>query len=152
MTDDSQPSFRLAVVGDVPQILPMMRDFYKFERLDFDEERSRELLSTLLSDEQLGRVMVLDCGDELGGYIVMTFAFSLEFHGRTALLDELYVAPALRGKGFGSDAVEFAAATCRDLRIPCLHLEADYVNQRAHEFYLHHGFKDHERHLMTRWV
>jgi len=152
MTGDSQPIFRLAGPGDVPLILPMMRDFYAFERLDFDEERSRLLLSKLISDESLGRGVLLACAEELAGYMVLGLGFSLEFHGRTALLDELYVLPAFRGRGLGGAAVEFAAATCRELGIHCLQLEADYFNHRAHEFYIRRGFKDHDRHLMTRWL
>jgi GNAT superfamily N-acetyltransferase len=152
MSGDSASNFRIAGAGDIPQILPMMRDFYSFERLEFNEERSRRLLSTIFADERLGRVVLLHCGEELAGYMVLGFGFSLEFHGRTALLDELYVIPAYRGRGIGGAAAEHAAAICRDLGIRCLQLEADYFNDRAHEFYLRRGFRDHQRHLMTRWL
>jgi hypothetical protein len=33
-----------------------------------------------------------------------------------------------------------------------LHLEADHFNERAHDLYLRLGFKDHKRHLMTKWL
>jgi GNAT superfamily N-acetyltransferase len=146
------PTFRFATAADIPQVLPMMRDFYEFERLDFNEDRSRRLLAALVSDERLGRLLLFHFDGELTGYLVLGFGFSLEFHGTVALLDEFYVLPAFRGRGIGGAAVEFAAEICRSAGIRCLQLEADYFNQRAHDFYLRSGFKDHQRHLMTRWL
>ena len=145
-------SFRLGTAGDFDALLPLVRDFYDFERLPYDEPRLRNLLAGLISDERLGRLIVFDSGDGLIGYMVLGFGFSLEFHGRDCFVDEFYVRSEWRSKGIGRDAVEFAAKLCRNLGIDALHLEADHINVRGHEFYKRLGFKDHERHLMTRWL
>ena len=129
-----------------------MRDFYAFERLPYDEHRQHQLVLQLIHNPALGRLLVFEHGGELLGYMVLGFGFSLEFHGRDCLLDEFYVVPHHRSKGIGRAAVEFALATCRDMGIRAVHLEADYVNVRGHEFYKRLGFKDHERHLMTQWI
>ena len=129
-----------------------MRDFYIFERLPFDDNRQRRLLAVLIEDPTLGRLIVFEQASELLGYMVLGFGFSLEFHGRDCLLDEFYVVPEHRSKGIGRAAVEFAIAICREMGIHAVHLEADYVNVRGHEFYRKLGFKDHERHLMTLWI
>jgi GNAT superfamily N-acetyltransferase len=129
-----------------------MRDFYVFERLRFEETRQRQLVSQLVQSPDLGRLILFEHTGELLGYMVLGFGFSLEFHGRDCLLDEFYVVPEHRSKGIGRAAVEFAIATCREMGIRAVHLEADYVNVRGHEFYKRLGFKDHERHLMTLWI
>ncbi len=129
-----------------------MRDFYVFERLPFEESRQRRLVLQLIGNPALGRLIVFEQANELLGYMVLGFGFSLEFHGRDCLLDEFYVVPEHRSKGIGRAAVEFAIATCREMGIHAVHLEADYVNVRGHEFYKRLGFKDHERHLMTLWI
>jgi GNAT superfamily N-acetyltransferase len=129
-----------------------MRDFYVFERLPFEETRQRELVSQLVQSPELGRLILFEHVGQLLGYMVLGFGFSLEFHGRDCLLDEFYVVPEHRSKGIGRAAVEFAIATCREMGIRAVHLEADYVNVRGHEFYKQLGFKDHERHLMTLWI
>ena len=129
-----------------------MHDFYVFERLSYDETRQRELIAQLLRDQNLGRLILFEVDDTLLGYMVLGFGFSLEFHGRDCLIDEFYVRPEYRSQGVGAKAVEFAFAICRDLGIAAVHLEADYINVRGHEFYKRLGFKDHERHLMTRWL
>jgi GNAT superfamily N-acetyltransferase len=145
-------SFRLGIAGDFDVLLPLMRDFYEFERLLYDEALLRNLLEGLISDRRLGRLIVFDSGDSLIGYMVLGFGFSLEFHGRDCFVDEFYVRQEWRSKGIGGQAIEFAAKACRDLGIEALHLEADFVNVRGHEFYKRLGFKDHQRHLMTRWL
>ena len=145
-------SFRFAEVRDIEPLLPLMRDFYVFERLPFEEIRQRELVSQLVQSPELGRLILFQGAGEMLGYMVLGFGFSLEFHGRDCLLDEFYVVPNHRSKGIGRAAVEFAIATCREMGIRAVHLEADYVNVRGHEFYKRLGFKDHERHLMTLWI
>jgi len=144
--------FAFAAIADIDRLLPLMRDFYAFERLDYDEARLRHLIAELISDQTLGRLILFACSNELLGYMVLGFGFSLEFHGRDCLLDEFYVRPEHRCKGIGKAAVEFALETCRNLGIKAVHLEADHFNVRGHEFYKRLGFKDHKRHLMTRWL
>ena len=144
--------FAFAAIADIDRLLPLMRDFYAFERLDYDEARLRHLIAELISDQTLGRLILFACSNELLGYMVLGFGFSLEFHGRDCLLDEFYVRPEHRRKGIGKAAVEFALETCRNLGIKAVHLEADHFNVRGHEFYKRLGFKDHKRHLMTRWL
>jgi ribosomal protein S18 acetylase RimI-like enzyme len=144
--------FRLGTAKDFDELLPMMRDFYDFERLPYDESLLRQLLLKVISDETLGRLILFQSGNSLIGYIVLGFGFSLEFHGRDCFIDECYVRPEHRSQGIGQAAVEFAIATCKELGIKAVHLEADYSNVRGHEFYKRLGFKDHQRHLMTRWL
>lgn len=147
-------TFRPSVVSDIASLLPLMRDFYQYERLAFDVARTERMLNELIGDERLGRVILFDDdgglqGCALIGYMILTFGYSLEFGGRDALIDEFYVVPSARGSGIGTRAVAYAVAICRAAGITNLHLEADYVNSRVHEFYKRLGFRDHERHLMT---
>src|SRR5579884_760616 len=139
------PSFRLAAHADLDALIPLMRDFYAFENLPWDEPRTRRLLAALLSDPRLGRLILIELGSSLIGYLVLTFGFSLEFHARNALLDEFYIAPAHRGAGVGSQALDHAASLLRQEGVAALHLEADHFNTRGHAFYLRHGFRDHTR-------
>ena len=145
-------SFRFGRLSDINDLLPLMQDFYSFERLPYDEDRLRQLLPQLIEDGNLGRLILFEESQQLVGYMVLGFGFSLEFHGRDCFIDEFYVKPELRGQGIGRAAVEFALQSCRDVGIKALHLEADHFNTRGHEFYKRLGFNDHERHLMTRWL
>jgi len=145
-------SFRLAEMTDFDHLLPLMQDFYAFERLPYHEGRQRRLISQMVADKNLGRLILFEAGGELLGYMVLGFGFSLEFDGRDCLLDEFYVRPQNRKQGLGKAAIAFALQICRELGIKAMHLEADHFNARGHEFYKRLGFKDHDRHLMTLWL
>ncbi|PYY17867.1 MAG: GNAT family N-acetyltransferase [Acidobacteria bacterium] len=145
-------SFRFGRLSDIDGLLPLMRDFYSFERLPYDETRLKSLLTELIEDKNLGRLILFEHCQQLAGYMVLGFGFSLEFHGRDCFIDEFYVKPERRAQGIGRVAVDFAIKTCRELGIEAVHLEADHFNTRGHEFYKRLGFRDHDRHLMTRWL
>ena len=143
---------RLATSADVPALLVMMREFYTLEHLDFDLERQRSVLTSLLSNPEHGNVILIEAEGAIAGYLVLTIGFSLEFHGRNGLLDEFYVIPEYQGRGLGRAAIEFAVELLRAQGIAALRLEVDYSNVAARELYLRQGFRAHDRHLMTKWL
>jgi GNAT superfamily N-acetyltransferase len=145
-------TIRIAEAADVERMMPLVREFYIYERLVLDEARYRKLALELIANEELGRLLVIESEAEMIGYAVIGFGFSLEFGGRDALLDELYVRESHRGHGIGTQAIAEVEELCRAQEIGVVHLEADYVNARVHEFYKWLGFRDHERHLMTKWI
>ncbi|HEV7785465.1 MAG TPA: GNAT family N-acetyltransferase, partial [Thermoanaerobaculia bacterium] len=104
----------------------------------------------LLSDPSLGRVFVLEEGGFPAGYLVLTFGFSLEFSGRNALVDELYVAPAHRGHGHGTRAMTAAEELCRELGIHAIHLVVERYKEAAQALYSRLGFVVYERNVMTK--
>ena len=145
-------NFRFAGQADSAALLPLMKDFYAFERLQFDADRTSALLLQLIENQQFGRLILFDESGSLVGYMVLGFGFSLEFHGRDCFIDEFYVVPAYRSRGIGQAAVAFAVEVCRSEGIKAVHLEADHINVRGYEFYKRLGFKSHPRHLMTLWL
>ena len=145
-------SFRFGEPTDVDELLPLMKDFYAFERLPYEPARQRRLLLELIAKRNLGRLILFKDSAKLVGYMVLGFGFSLEFHGRDCFIDEFYVLPEHRSRGIGYAAVEFALGVCRKAGIKAVHLEADHVKVRGHELYKRLAFKDHDRHLMTRWL
>ena len=129
-----------------------MKDFYAFERLQYDSDLLRQLLLQLIGSQHLGRLILFEQSGKLVGYMVLGFGFSLEFHGKDCFIDEFYVVPEHRSRGIGQAAVDFALGVCRSAGIKAVHLEADHINVRGYEFYKRLGFKNHPRHLMTLWV
>lgn len=145
-------SFKPARTSDLETILAMMRDFYELEHIEFAEADARAALAQILSDESLGRVWLIESEAEAAGYLVLTFGFSLEFKGRDAFVDELYLRSGFRGRGLGRRALEVAEAACRGSGARALHLEVKRANAAARELYRRSGFREHDRHLMTKWI
>ncbi|HEV2860535.1 MAG TPA: GNAT family N-acetyltransferase [Pyrinomonadaceae bacterium] len=145
-------TFVPAGAADAERLIEFMREFYEFEHLAFDEPSARSALLEILTDDSLGRVWLIQADGGPAGYVVLTFGFSLEFHGRDAFLDELYIVERHRGRGIGKRAIEFVEVTCRALGVKALRLEVERANVNARAVYHKSGFKDHDRYLMTKWV
>jgi ribosomal protein S18 acetylase RimI-like enzyme len=147
-----EPTFRLAGEADGDTLIAMMREFYAIDAYPFDEGAARRALEGLVRDTALGRVWLILDGADTIGYVVLTFGYSLEFHGRDAFVDELFVRPSYRRRGAGTRAMQLVVEACRDLGVQAVHLEVERANMAAQQLYRTFGFQDHARYLLTRWI
>ncbi|MEP0856683.1 GNAT family N-acetyltransferase [Trichocoleus sp. DQ-U1] len=148
----TEANFKLAEKSDSETLVEFIREFYKFEHLNFDESIVRKALAKILHDDSLGRMWLIQHGDKAIGYIVLTFGYSLEFRGRDAFIDELYIRESYRGQGVGMSVIQFIESLCPSLGIQALHLEVERKNTPAQNLYRKVGFKDRDRYLMTKWI
>jgi len=157
MSTDTLQS-RPATAADLETVLGLMRDFYAEDHLVFDELIARRALHDLFAHPSLGTITLLlhpsATGDEASivGHFTLTYGFSLEFHGRFALLDELYLIPSVRGRGWGRQSLTLASTAARAQGVIALRLEVNQANARARSVYLKAGFQDNRRDLFTQWL
>ena len=144
-------AFRLADESDVPAILRLMGNLYREDGVvRLEVPAAEHALRGLLAEPGAGLVWVAEQGGEPVGYLAVTFGYSLEYHGPDAFIDEIYVAPAHRGRGVGRAAIALAEGACRARGIGALHLEVERANVRAEALYRRAGFREGDRRLMTR--
>ncbi len=129
-----------------------MREFYAQQEMRFDEPAAALAINRVLNNPELAQIYLIFRGPELAGYFALTFCFSLEFHGRFALLDELYLHEPFRRQKLGRAVVAFAEDLCRKTGVKALRLEVGRENQGAQSLYRAVGFKEDERNLMTKWL
>jgi ribosomal protein S18 acetylase RimI-like enzyme len=147
-----ETAFRTAELSDVEVLLGFMREYYAFDHLLFDGQIARAALEKFLSDGSLGRVWLIQDGGTAIGYLVLTLGYSLEYGGRDAFIDEVYIRASHRGRGIGQSALQFAEDVCRSLGVRVIHLEVERTNTNAHALYRKAGFVDHDRYLMTKRI
>ncbi len=111
---------------------------------------SRVVLGQVINDGALGRVWLIEADSQPVGYVAITFSYSLEFHGRDALLDELYLHPS--AQAFGEPSLKFAQAQCRALGVNALHAEMERADIPTQQLYHVAGFEDDDSFLMTKWM
>src|ERR1041385_2635672 len=99
MTMDS--ILREASPRDVERLLPLVREYYAEDAYPFDEEAVRRALAALVSSPELGRVWIVLDGEDVVGYVAITYGFSIEYKGRDAFVDEVFVRAEHRGRGLG---------------------------------------------------
>ena len=144
-------ALRAAGPGDVERLLEYIRALYAADgTIPFVREAAREAVERLIADSSLGRAWLIEANGEIAGYLVVVFGYSLEWHGRDAFVDELFVEPARRSAGIGTEALRLAETACREAGVKALHLEVEHTNTRAQELYRRAGYVDHQRYLMTK--
>ncbi len=115
----------------------------------FQEPTVRGTLAELLQNPVYGVVYLVHENLQPVGYVVICFDYSLEYRGKGAWIDELFVEAAHRGKGIGTQLLDLAESASREHHAKFLHLEVTHGN-RAVELYRRRGFLDHNRYLMSK--
>jgi len=105
--------FQLLSDQEIPTLLEMMREFYAQQEMRFDEPAASQAIHRTLANADLAQIYLIFRGTELAGYFALTFCFSLEFHGRFALFDELYLREPFRRQKLGKAVVAFAEELCK---------------------------------------
>ena len=106
---------RPAQVSDVPQILQLIRDLATYERAPNDVVATKEQLSTVLFGAKPAAEVRLAFENETAvGFAVFFHNFST-WLGRPGLyLEDLFVKPEYRGKGYGRALLVDLARIARD--------------------------------------
>jgi GNAT superfamily N-acetyltransferase len=146
-------TFHTALPENLPELLAMMKELQADDpwSVPFDAAGAADVTDRLLRDPSLGRVWLIANDGQTIGYIVMAFDYSLEYRGRGAWVDEVFVRRSCRGRGIGTQALDFFACQAKDLGATVVHLEVNHGNP-ALELYRRSGFEDHHRYLMTKWI
>jgi len=143
-------TFRRLERGSLDLMLDLSAQLYAREGLGWNRARSQRAAEELIAEPERGGIWQIGVDGETAGYLVLTICFSLEFGGRFGLLDEIFIADAWRGRGIGSEALDFAAEWCRERGMAALRLEVWTGNAGAIRLYQRAGFALEQRHLMTK--
>jgi diamine N-acetyltransferase len=142
---------REASNADLEQIVAFMRALYAEDgSTPLVVDRATSALRQLLDHPEHGSVWLIEVSSVPAGYLILTWGYSLEFHGRDAFIDELYVAPTYRGIGVGRQAMELAEHEARARGVQALHLEVEPENVRAQALYRRTGFAQRGYVLMSK--
>ncbi len=111
---------------------------------------SRAALGQVINNSSLGRIWLIEVDSQPVGYVAVTFSYSLEFHGRDALLDELYLRPS--AQALGKLGLKFAKSQCQALGVNALHAEMERANISVQQLYRVADFEDDDSYLLTKWI
>ena len=138
-----------ATSTDIKELVDLMAEFYKESGYRLNIELSRQAFGELVEDPELGQVWLLQHNSQVAGYIVLTVGFSMEYGGRDAFVDDLFVRSRFRGLGLGRCGLEALFAECRRRGVRAVHLEVGRSNEPAKKLYGKFGFRDNDRQLLT---
>lgn len=144
--------FKAAALDDAATFLALMREYYAYDAHEFLEAKARRALEPLLANAVYGLAWLILDAKLVIGYAVITFGYSLEFGGRDAFLDELYLREDYRGQGIGTRIIQHALDVCQTHGVKALHLEVMVQNTRAQELYRRLGFELRDSRLMSKII
>ncbi|MEL6206731.1 MAG: GNAT family N-acetyltransferase [Pseudomonadota bacterium] len=141
-------SARLHLCGPdaLERLAPMVAAFHGEQGIDTDVEGRARALAPLLKGSPYGAVFLIGPERAPVGYLVVTFTWSIEFGGMEAVLDEVWIRPAVRRRGMGSEALETLTRRLADEGVMALSLEAERDSPAEH-FYRRHGFAMRDRYI-----
>lgn len=141
-------ALRLARPEDLDRLMGLVAAFHSEAGIDQDHEYRRAALAPLLEGIPHGCIYLIGPGRAPLGYIILTFGWSVEFGGMDAFVDEIYIRPAVRGRGIATEVLHDLPKALSDAGLTALHLEVDRTNESAQKLYLRTGFKPRERYML----
>ena len=107
-------SFRYALPEDCPLILEMIRSLAEYENMLDEVVATPELLNEWIFQKKKAEVLFAEVGGEAVGFALFFHNFST-FLGRAGLyLEDLFVKPQHRGKGYGKAILKKLAAIAQE--------------------------------------
>jgi ribosomal protein S18 acetylase RimI-like enzyme len=132
----------------VDEILRYVRAFHEHEDIRLSEQQRLSTIQSLLGENHLGRIFLIRDGSRSIGYVAVCFGYSIEFEGRDAFIDEMFIEPGSRGMGHGQTALNLLKQEMARLEVKALHLEVDRTNERAQHLYRSAGFAPREKYFL----
>lgn len=140
---------RKASPSDIPQLIALMAEFYAEANYPLNRVRAASAFATLIADQRLGQVWLIEKNSEAVGHLVVTLCFSLEYGGLIAFVDDLFVRRPFRRAGLGAAALEEARAFCAGCGVRALLVETGHDNMAGQAVYRRAGFASTDRLHLT---
>ncbi|MHC1719738.1 MAG: N-acetyltransferase family protein [Clostridiaceae bacterium] len=137
--DDKNIVFRFAAEADLPLILKFIKDLAAYEKMLDEVVATEELLKEWLFEKKKAEVLIGECNGVPAGFALFFHNFST-FLGRAGIyLEDLYVMPEFRGKGFGKSFLKKLAEIAVDRGCGRLEWWCLDWNKPSIDFYLSMG-------------
>lgn len=130
---------REATIEDVPVIFDFIKGLAKYEHLEDEVSATPELLEEWIFEKKKAEVMIGEAGGRPVGFILYFYNFST-FLGRAGIyLEDLFVNPEERGKGYGKAFLKKLGKMCVERGYGRLEWACLNWNQPSIDFYLSMG-------------
>jgi GNAT superfamily N-acetyltransferase len=138
---DDEVLVRRAEPSDIPALCGLLDALFSLEA-DFAPDRARQQrgLELLLAREE-ACVLVAQCAGEVVGMCSAQVLISTAEGGPVALVEDMVIGAAMRGRGIGARLLQWMEAWARGRGLTRLQLLADRNNSPALRFYAQQGWQ-----------
>jgi ribosomal protein S18 acetylase RimI-like enzyme len=143
-------TLRAARSADLATLLAMVGAYHAEEGLAPVDSLDAVLAPLLSPNSPHGQIFFLDASATTVGYLALTFGYSIELGGRDAYIDELWITPTQRQRGYARAAIDRLLATLQAEGLRAVHLEVAPNNRAANRLYANAGLVPRPFGLLTR--
>lgn len=135
--------------ADLNNLIQLLSNQFAEHDIELASKELRDALEIMLKNDSLGLCLLAEKDGQPVGFAAISLAWTLEYGGKTAWLDELYVLATQRSAGIGNKLMDAVIAECQSLGCHAIDLEVEEEHERAEHLYQRKGFESLNR---SRWV
>jgi GNAT superfamily N-acetyltransferase len=134
---------------DLPDLLPLMRGYCDFYKVDPSDADLLAMARALIDDPERDGIQFLarDSAGNAVGFATIFWTWTTLSASRIGVMNDLFVAPDSRAKGVADALIEACAQRCRERGASSLEWQTARDNTRAQAVYARVGGKRDDRWL-----
>jgi GNAT superfamily N-acetyltransferase len=131
----------IACMNDLPELIQLLNDLFTHD-IEFvpDLKKQKMGLEAIINKPEMGEILVLKGDGKILGMVSLLYSISTALGGKVAILEDMIIHHAYRGKGLGKELLGEAIRFSKEQNCLRLTLLTDFNNDRAINFYQQFGF------------
>ena len=141
----TKPVITAATAEDISELVDLLVDLFEVEA-DFQPNPVAQFrgLQLLIGNPSRGRIFVMRKDGEIVAMANLLFSVSTALGGFALLLEDLIVKPDLRGKGYGTELLNYVISFSKRKNFSRITLLTDRLSVESQRFFQRFGFKHSE--------
>ncbi len=136
----------------MPQLLALSKEMHTHEILPYDEERLTSFFLFLIENPSYGDIFLISSNEaqekNILGFVVISYRQSVEFLGKIAILEQMFLLTEWRRQGVGSCILPLIEAHAISKKCHALTSEVNIANSHVRAFYEQFDYMLHRQHCI----
>jgi GNAT superfamily N-acetyltransferase len=126
---------------DIPELVELLNSLFEQEaEFEPNSETQSKALSKIILDPKIGIILIAKDDDKILAMVNLLFTESTALGSKVALLEDMVVLSSSRGRGIGSQLIDYAISEAKKAGCKRITLLTDIENTKAQSFYQKKGF------------
>ncbi|MDE0852566.1 GNAT family N-acetyltransferase [Yoonia sp.] len=131
----------LANESNADLCLALMEKYHTEQNLPYDDAHRLAVAAPLLAGNPLGAIWLIGPSRAPLGYVLVTFAWSVDAGGMVGWISEIYMRPSVRKRGIGTETLHAIGVALKAGGVKALHAELSATDSPLTHFWNRVGFQ-----------
>ena len=130
-----------ATHSDISELVELLSSLFEQEaEFEPNSEIQSKALGRVILDPKIGIILIAKEDDKILGMVNLLFTESTALGSKVALLEDMVILSSSRGRGIGSQLIDYAISEAKKVGCKRITLLTDIENTKAQSFYQKKGF------------